>query len=38
MPPHHVLTEILLKFLVQLHQLTPNAIDVEVLLGSAELR
>jgi hypothetical protein len=26
MPPHHVLTEILLKFWVQLHQLTPNAI------------
>jgi hypothetical protein len=26
MPPHHVLTEILLKFRVQLHQLTPNAI------------
>jgi hypothetical protein len=26
MPPHHVLTEILLKFQVQLHQLTPNAI------------
>jgi hypothetical protein len=26
MPPHHVLTEILLKFRVQLHQPTPNAI------------
>jgi hypothetical protein len=26
MPPHHVLTEILLKFWVHLHQLTPNAI------------
>jgi hypothetical protein len=25
MPPHHVLTEILLKFRVQLHQLTPSA-------------
>jgi hypothetical protein len=26
MPPHRVLIEILLKFRVQLHQLTPNAI------------
>jgi hypothetical protein len=26
MPPHPILTEILLKFWVQLHQLTPNAI------------
>jgi hypothetical protein len=26
MPPHRALTEILLKFWVQLHQLTPNAI------------
>jgi hypothetical protein len=26
MPPHPALTEILLKFQVQLHQLTPNAI------------
>jgi hypothetical protein len=26
MPPHHVLTKILLKFQVQLHQPTPNAI------------
>jgi hypothetical protein len=26
MPPHPVLTEILLKYLVQLHQLSPNAI------------
>jgi hypothetical protein len=26
MPPHRVLTEIMLKFQVQLHQLTPNAI------------
>jgi hypothetical protein len=26
MPPHPALTDILLKFQVQLHQLTPNAI------------
>jgi hypothetical protein len=40
MLPHPAFTEILLKFWVQLHQLTPEhyCSDVEVFLGGAELR
>jgi hypothetical protein len=39
MPPHSILSDILLKFRVQLHQLTPNAIvQLSIFLGDGELR
>jgi hypothetical protein len=40
MPPHPAFPEILLKFRVQLHQLTSKCYrsDVKVFLGGAELR